>query len=112
SSFSASNENSEKLYIIPPSRVRYLSEISENNRNYDKQAAEQVEIAQKLYGIYKTIESVSNVISSETKPSFLDKHGLNSDEILRQAQNDKSGVIPMEGGTTDEESREQLLKLL
>src|SRR5690606_22641825 len=56
SSFSASNENSEKLYIIPPSRVRYLSEISENNRNYDKQAAEQVEIAQKLYGIYKTIE--------------------------------------------------------
>ncbi|XCF07476.1 methylmalonyl-CoA mutase family protein [Tamlana crocina] len=92
SSFSVSNESSEKLYIIPPSRVRYLSEISENNRNYDKQATEQVEIAQKLYGIYKTIESVSNVILSETKQSFLDKHGLNSDEILRQAQNDKNLV--------------------
>ena len=26
---------SEKIFVIPPSRVRYLSEISENNRNYD-----------------------------------------------------------------------------
>lgn len=112
SSFTVSKESSEKLYIIPPSRVRYLSEISENNRHYDKQASEQVEIAQKLYGIYKTILSVSNIIASETKQSFLDKQGLNSDEILRQAQNDKSGVIPMEGGMTDEESQKQLLKLL
>ena len=24
---------SEKIYIIPPQRVRYLSEIAENNRN-------------------------------------------------------------------------------
>ncbi|NJX14360.1 methylmalonyl-CoA mutase family protein [Tamlana crocina] len=92
SSFSISPENSEKLYIIPPSRVRYLSEIAENNRTYDQQANEQVEVAQKLYGIYKTIESVSNIISSETKPSFLNKHGLNSDEIFRQAQNDKNTV--------------------
>ncbi|MEO6692655.1 MAG: methylmalonyl-CoA mutase family protein, partial [Saprospiraceae bacterium] len=27
---------SEKIYIIPPSRIRYLSEISENNRKYDE----------------------------------------------------------------------------
>ena len=26
---------SEKIYIIPPNRTRYLSEIAENNRNYD-----------------------------------------------------------------------------
>ncbi|MDA7803060.1 methylmalonyl-CoA mutase family protein [Crocinitomix sp.] len=53
-------EMSEKIYIIPPARSRYLSEISENNRNYDEIAAAQKEVAQKLYGIYKTIESVTN----------------------------------------------------
>ncbi|MBZ0098666.1 MAG: methylmalonyl-CoA mutase, partial [Taibaiella sp.] len=49
---------SEKIYIIPPKRTRYLSEISENNRNYDKWAKEQSGIAQKLFGITKTIETL------------------------------------------------------
>src|SRR6185503_14123834 len=35
--------------IIPSSRTRYLSEISENNRNYDKLVQEQSSIATKLY---------------------------------------------------------------
>jgi methylmalonyl-CoA mutase len=42
---------SEKIYIIPPHRTRYLAEIAENNRNYDKWTNEQKEIAQKLYSI-------------------------------------------------------------
>jgi methylmalonyl-CoA mutase len=37
--------------IIPPKRVRYLSEISENNRGYDKWATEQCAIATKLYQV-------------------------------------------------------------
>ena len=36
STFTISDEMSEKVFIIPPARVRYLSEISENNRAYDK----------------------------------------------------------------------------
>jgi methylmalonyl-CoA mutase len=56
SQFETSREMSEKIYIIPPARTRYLSEISENNRSYDKWVKEQAEVAQKLYGIYKTIE--------------------------------------------------------
>lgn len=52
-------EMSEKIYIIPPARSRYLSEISESNRGYDEITDEQTEVAQKLFGIYKTIESVS-----------------------------------------------------
>lgn len=51
-------EMSEKIYIIPPARTRYLSEISENNRNYDKWVNEQVKIANKLYGINKSIETL------------------------------------------------------
>ena len=56
--FELSNEMSEKIYIIPPARTRYLSEISENNRNYDKWVASQKEVAQKLYSIKKSIEAV------------------------------------------------------
>ncbi|WP_179005475.1 methylmalonyl-CoA mutase family protein [Winogradskyella forsetii] len=112
STFEISKEMSEKIFVIPPSRTRYLSEIAENNRAYDKTANEQVEVAQKLYGIYKTICSVGNVNKSEVEKSFIGKQGLNDDEILHQAQNDKGNVIPTEGGTTDEESQNQFLNLL
>ena len=55
----AANEMSEKIFIIPPKRVRYLSEIAESNRGYDKWAREQSDIAQKLYGIKKTISTIA-----------------------------------------------------
>lgn len=95
STFEISKEMSEKIFVIPPARTRYLSEIAENNRAYDKTANAQVEVAQKLYGIYKTIESVLDVIESEAKQSHMDKHGLNSDEILKQVQDDKKDFIKM-----------------
>ncbi len=86
STFHINEDKSEKIYVIPPSRVRYLSEISENNRKYDATAGTQQEVAQKLYGIFKTIGSVNNVTSSEVENSYLDKHGLNSEKILKQIQ--------------------------
>ena len=70
STFTISNEMSEKIFIIPPSRTRYLSEIAENNRAYNKGAAQQAEVAQILYGIYKTVASILG-----TNPK-LDKVGL------------------------------------
>ncbi|MNU22710.1 Methylmalonyl-CoA mutase [compost metagenome] len=60
SDFVASGELSEKIFIIPPARTRYLSEIAENNRGYDKRAKEQAEVAQKLFGISKTIETLQS----------------------------------------------------
>ncbi|MFO0355997.1 MAG: methylmalonyl-CoA mutase family protein [Sphingobacteriaceae bacterium] len=65
SQFSISNEMSEKIYIIPPARTRYLSEISENNRSYDKKGKQQSEIADKLYGIKKTIETIKESSMAE-----------------------------------------------
>jgi methylmalonyl-CoA mutase len=88
SSFRISDEMSEKIFIIPPSRTRYLSEIAETNRNYDKTVNEQVEVAQKLFGIYKTIESVTNVMLS------LSKHGIDN-EILKQVQDDNKGFVKL-----------------
>ena len=58
STFEITREMSEKIFVIPPSRTRYLSEIAENNRGYDETAATQQDVAQKLYGIFKTIETV------------------------------------------------------
>ncbi|SNS50413.1 methylmalonyl-CoA mutase [Belliella buryatensis] len=59
-SFEVTGEMSEKIYIIPPARTRYLSEISENNRAYGKWVSEQKEVAQKLYSIQKSIEAIQN----------------------------------------------------
>ncbi|WP_029038830.1 methylmalonyl-CoA mutase family protein [Salinimicrobium xinjiangense] len=73
STFHISKEMSEKIFVIPPNRTRYLSEISENNRSYDEKAAAQAEVAQKLYGIYKTIESVSGLKLG------LNQYGLDED---------------------------------
>jgi methylmalonyl-CoA mutase len=73
SSFELSAGTSEKQYIIPPSRVRYLSEISESNRRYDKNAENQAEIAQKLYGLELAITSVSDneEIEKELKETII-----------------------------------------
>ena len=58
-SFEITAEMSEKIFVIPPSRTRYLSEISENNRGYDEWVVSQHQIAQQLYGVYKTIETIA-----------------------------------------------------
>ncbi len=42
--------------VIPAGRTRYLSEISESNRNYDKLVQEQSAIATKLYQLHGTLE--------------------------------------------------------
>ncbi len=44
-------DTTTRSQIIPPRRVRYLSEIAESNRNYDKWVQEQCDIASKLYQI-------------------------------------------------------------
>lgn len=76
STFTISDEMSEKIFVIPPARTRYLSEIAESNRAYDKTATEQVEVAQKLYGIYKTLESVVG------QTPELDKAGIDNKSII------------------------------
>lgn len=48
--------DSEKIYIIPPSRVRYLSEISESNRSYDSWVQKQSEYASQAYALKLSLE--------------------------------------------------------
>jgi len=56
SSFEITDEMSEKIFIIPPARTRYLSEISESNRSYDQWVVQQSIIADKLYSLHQTME--------------------------------------------------------
>ena len=59
SGFVATDEMSEKIYIIPPQRTRYLSEISETCRTYNQWTHRQAETAQRLYTLHETIEYLS-----------------------------------------------------
>ena len=83
STFEISDEMSEKIFVIPPARTRYLSEIAENNRSYDDTATVQAEVAQKLYGIYKTLETISGNVPS------LDKAGIDSESINSTSEDNK-----------------------
>ncbi|MFP9099374.1 methylmalonyl-CoA mutase family protein [Flavobacterium sp. RHBU_24] len=85
STVTITREMSEKIFVIPPHRTRYLSEIAENNRKYDQTAVSQQEVAQKLYGIYKTIESVTGLKLALTK------FGIDT-QVLANTQADKDFV--------------------
>lgn len=61
SQFERTGAASEKVYIIPPGRTRYLSEISESNRGYDKRTEQQAAIADKLYKLFGTIGHLAGV---------------------------------------------------
>ena len=53
-------EQSKKIVVIPPERVRYLAEIVENNKRYDEWAQKQSEIAQQLYQLKGTLKILEN----------------------------------------------------
>ena len=48
---SIGNKKSEKIYIIPSDRVRYLAEITETNQAYNLWATEQCTIAQQMFQV-------------------------------------------------------------
>lgn len=58
SSFHLTKGMSEKVYIIPPDRIRYLAEIKENSVSYDKFVEKQSSIARKMYQLRGTISQL------------------------------------------------------
>lgn len=73
STFSTTDEMSEKIYIIPPQRTRYLSEISDTIRKYNQWAEEQGNIAQELYSLRNSIEIVKKKKGNEAVVDHLEK---------------------------------------
>jgi methylmalonyl-CoA mutase len=83
STFQFLNESTEHAFVIPPARTRYLSEIAENNRNYDKNVVLQAQVAQRLYGVFQTILSLLHIKLGEAELDYLSKNGLNEDALLK-----------------------------
>jgi methylmalonyl-CoA mutase len=57
----AKDEPAEKVLIIPPTRVRYLSEIAEAIRVYDNWVDAQSAVANQLYGIRQAVGAAEEV---------------------------------------------------
>jgi methylmalonyl-CoA mutase len=76
SRFVTTREMSEKIFVIPAQRTRYLSEISENNRAYNQWASEQKEVAQKMYAIKKSIDACKDGTGEDEARAinFLESH--------------------------------------
>ncbi len=86
SNFEVIHEMGEKIFVIPPARTRYLSEIAESNRSFDAKVEEQVNIAQQLYGIFLTIVSVVGLDLGKAEKHLLTKSGLDEKAILVSAK--------------------------
>jgi methylmalonyl-CoA mutase len=67
SSYSVSDEMSEKIYIIPPDRTRYLAELVEENKRYDARVVKQSEIARRLWQVNGTIAQLEETRTSERR---------------------------------------------
>jgi methylmalonyl-CoA mutase len=101
--FSSKNElnkaQSEKIFVIPPARTRYLSEIAESNRAYDHTTAAQSKVAQKLYGVYQTINTLldqnENASSSESRERLITEKGLNEEYIISQTLVDDADFMDL-----------------
>jgi len=70
STFAATDEMSEKIYIIPPERVRYLAEISEDNDRYEKWVVEQSETARKVFQLKGAAEQMERAGQDEAASSL------------------------------------------
>lgn len=79
STFHITHEMSEKVYVIPPNRTRYLSEISENNRKYDQWVKDQASVAQGLYALKKSLELMKDENVRRAIETEIEKQRLNLD---------------------------------
>ena len=84
-SFASTEEMSEKIYVIPPKRTRYLAEIAENNRGYDEWVSEQAKHAQKVQSVSETLQLIDN--NDELKASIGDL--LENAELKLDRENSK-----------------------
>ena len=63
STFAADQGTSEKVFIIPPARTRYLSEIAETNRAYDRWVDKQADLAGRMQAVQTASREVEGQAS-------------------------------------------------
>ena len=73
---------SDANYVIPPSRVRYLAEIADNNQQCDARLQEQATLARRLYQLSGVIEMLRANIGKPT----LEITEENCEDVVRVVQ--------------------------
>ena len=71
SQFEGKDEMKDKIFIIPPSRTRYMAEISDTVRDYNQWADDQSDVAQQLQAIHETLQTLRD--SNENQENGLTK---------------------------------------
>jgi methylmalonyl-CoA mutase len=61
---------SEKIYIIPPDRIRYLAEIAESSTAYTDWVNEQCKIAQQMFNVRGTISLLESLSPGSLSPAL------------------------------------------
>ncbi|MCA8830093.1 methylmalonyl-CoA mutase family protein [Hymenobacter pini] len=80
STLETTEAQSEKVYIIPPHRTRYLSEITETIRQYDQWVDKQAETAQQLYGLRQSLDAVRS-LGAANGAGGSSRDGLQPDQL-------------------------------
>ena len=91
SHLATTGEDSEKIYIIPPHRTRYLSEIAETNRAYDKRVREQANIAE-VAGAFAKLEEHYRA-DKKSPEGTVEEFGKNKKTQLRRLDADSQAIL-------------------
>ena len=100
SQYSVKGEVSEKIFIIPPKRNRYLAEIAENNRRYDENVEKQADLASQVYVLNKTMD----LLKDDSVGSQLEEK---KQELERQMDGDALNLIEAWPETVDALSQDE-----
>lgn len=73
----------DKIHIIPPKRIRYLSEIADTIRNYNEWAEKQANEVQKLYSLDQTLAMLNSDNDDEPIKKLKELYELQLDKIDR-----------------------------
>ena len=79
----------EKICIIPQNRIRYLSEISEENRKYNKWVEKQQKIASSIYNL----ESSINYFDKKNDKDIIKKIKLKLIEIEGELDSENNDLL-------------------
>jgi len=75
----------EGITIIPPGRVRYLSEIADTVRTYNRQADEQAKVAHQLHGLRTSLDLIPKNAAAKSAKELLESLYTQTEELLLPA---------------------------
>ena len=90
SAYTFSTGESEKIYIIPPKRVRYLSEIAEANRHYDQNVTRQSALAHQLQALGTAITILHDRGEAQTQIDTIQEA---RDQLIKDMDGDAQRIL-------------------